>query len=276
MRVNALVRFDEGGSLLIDIHSHLLYGVDDGPSNVTSCLDMVKSALASNTTHIIVTPHHMRGGYNNPKETVIQKTTELQALLQEQNLSITLFPGQEITLTSQLIAEFQQDRLLTLNHSRYMLIELPHDHIPKYTEEYMHELKVYGIVPIIAHPERNQEIWMNPERLGHLVDCGALSQVTASSLSGASGKKMQLLALKLCKQSRVHCIASDAHGAVNRPYGLAAAYAVITQYLGEASSAYFMQNAQRILDNEMIPEMPDSSINPINPIHRIRRWFNKE
>jgi protein-tyrosine phosphatase len=241
---------------MIDIHSHLLYGVDDGSKNVTACMEMARQALACGMTHLILTPHHLHGQYLNPKQQILQQINDLQIEFHQQELPLTLLPGQEVTLTSEFLDEMQADRLLTLNHSRYMLVELPHDHIPKPTEDVFYELSIRGIIPIITHPERNQAIMANPERLGRLISYGALSQLTASSLTDVSQAKLQKLAMHLCKQRWVHCIASDAHDSVRRPYGLLEAYQLIESTFGSEMKQYFIENTQRIVNNETIPEVP--------------------
>ncbi|HBS46450.1 MAG TPA: hypothetical protein DEA91_21850 [Paenibacillus sp.] len=116
-------------------------------------------------------------------------------------------------------------------------------------EEICHELIIQGFVPVIAHPERNAEVAADPSKLERLIELGSLGQVTAQSLAGVFGNKLQKLSLELCRRSAVHVLASDAHDSVHRPFGLSAAYVVLEKELGPEMRDYMRENAQQIVAN---------------------------
>ncbi|MNV76654.1 Tyrosine-protein phosphatase YwqE [compost metagenome] len=116
-------------------------------------------------------------------------------------------------------------------------------------EEICHELIIQGFVPVIAHPERNAEVAADPSKLERLIELGSLGQVTAQSLAGVFGNKLQKLSLELCRRNAVHVLASDAHDSVHRPFGLNAAYVVLEKELGPGMRDYMRENSQQIVAN---------------------------
>jgi len=120
---------------MIDLHCHILPGLDDGPENLQESIDMVEKAISQGITHILCTPHHNNGRYENPKESVIHSVSQLQEELDQRNLSLTLLEGQEVRITGELITEIKQDQILFTDlDDTYILIELPTMDIPAYTE----------------------------------------------------------------------------------------------------------------------------------------------
>lgn len=241
---------------MVDMHTHLLYGIDDGAQNESEAIEMAKAAIQVGTHAVIVTPHHNNDSYSNPKNIILQKLNDLQVTLRHHHIALDIYPGQEVRLKKNLFEEYEKGNLLTLNHSRYLLVEFPFDHVPSYAEDFFYELTVRGITPVIAHPERNQEIYQKPERLMKLIERGALSQVTASSLTRGEHSKLVQLTLRLCQQNGVHFIASDAHNLTSRPFGLSDAYQIIKKHVSEEHALAYQQNSQCILLNEELKQLP--------------------
>lgn len=246
---------------MIDIHSHILPFLDDGASDWGESVVMARQAREDGIRVIIATPHHHNGRYVNKPSNVLESVDLLNAKLREEGLDVTILPGQEIRLHHELLEHWDAGELMLLHDSRYMLLELPSSHIPKTTEELIYELSVLGIQVVIAHPERNAEIVRQPERLRRLVDLGALGQLTAQSVTGDRGSKLQRISLDFCEKNLVHFIATDAHDPVRRPFRLSQSYQVIEQKLGSAAANYFRENATRLIRNETIPtiEIPTRS-----------------
>src|SRR5690606_16135882 len=120
-----------------------------------------------------------------------------------------------------------------------------------------HELRLLGITPIIAHPERNRELANDISSLQRFVQGGALAQLTSSSISGLMGRRLQKISLEFCKNGLIHFIASDAHHAVTRPFDLSEGYEAIEKRLGQAFVDYYQLNAERLVRNqEIISEIP--------------------
>lgn len=249
---------------MIDIHCHILPGIDDGAKSLEESVDMARHALQDGITGIIATPHHVNGKYMNPASGVRDAVALLNGTLQAQDIPLQVYPGQEIRIFSQLSVD--RADWMTLNDTPYVLIEFPFGEIPRYAEETFHELRVLGLIPIIAHPERYQEMMNHPERLQRFISAGALAQVTSHSVTGALGKKIQSAALQMCKQNLIHFVSSDAHDVVRRPFGLREAYHVLDKQLGASLVSYYKRNAEAVWRNE--------SIETTNFVYKNNKWYN--
>ncbi|OBZ09809.1 hypothetical protein A8L34_21290 [Bacillus sp. FJAT-27264] len=237
---------------MIDIHCHILPFLDDGASDWDAALAMASDALADGITSIVATPHHANGQYMNPASNTMLAVEELNERLRRAGNPLNVLPGQEVRVYSDLLADLEQGELLTLAGSRYLLLEMPSSRIPRNMEEVCHELIIQGIVPIIAHPERNAEVAAEPSKLLKLTEIGVLGQLTAQSLAGTFGSKLQKLSLELCRVGAVHMIASDAHDSVHRPFGLSEAYRKLEVEMGLEVCDYFRDNTQKIVMNEQV------------------------
>jgi protein-tyrosine phosphatase len=242
---------------MIDIHCHILPNVDDGSQSLEQSIAMARAASAEGITHIIATPHHANGKYINRAADVQRAVQELNSRIEEAGIPITVLVGQEVRMYNELIEDFQESVVLTLHGSGYMLVELPSDRVPSGFAALIHELKVLGVTPIIAHPERNMELAGNPELLAALIEAGALSQITSHSVNGLFGSKLQKLCLQWCKRNLVHFVSSDAHNLKNRAFGLDRAYDYISRQLGSHYAERYQVYAGMVLRDELItPEKP--------------------
>lgn len=238
---------------MIDIHCHILPGVDDGAKHLEDSIAMAKQAISEGIHTIIATPHHKNGRYNNPKNSVLADLTRLNERIQQEQIPLTIIPGQEVRIHGELIEGYQQDEILTLTGtSRYLFVELPTNHIPRYTEQILFDIQMRDLVPIIVHPERNTALQEQPERLYHFVQNGALTQITASSLTGKFGTKIKKFTNEIIEHNLTHFVASDAHNTKSRGFNMLDANQEINQNYGQHTLYTFMDNAQHILDNEMI------------------------
>lgn len=234
---------------MVEIHCHILSGLDDGPVHMEQSIDMAQKAAASGVTSIIATPHHLNGHYNNEPIVVNQAVELLHAELRKRNIRLEIRPGQEIRVHEALIRDLHAGKCCTLAGSRYMLLELPFGYIPSQFTGILHELKVAGIVPIIAHPERNQILLKKPMLLSEYLKQGALCQLTSQSLTGLFGRKVQKWCFHFCKENGFHFISSDAHDMYSRTFALSGGYKVIEHYFGGDAVKSFEENALRILSN---------------------------
>ena len=204
---------------MIDIHNHVLVGVDDGPANEEEAIALVKQAHEQGITTIVVTPHHLHTRYDNTFHAVQSGIDRLNSIKEISELNIQLLPGHEIRITEKILEEIENQNIKGINDSKYLLIELPSNEVPHYTKKLLFELQTKGFVPIIAHPERNKAIAKDINILYELVNNGALSQITASSLTGEVGKYIQKLSIQMIEHHLVQLIASDAHHVNRRPFG---------------------------------------------------------
>jgi protein-tyrosine phosphatase len=260
---------------MIDIHSHILPGLDDGAANWQDTLNMARAAVAEGITTIIATPHHANGRYTNIAFEVAEHTHRINERLQTAGVPITIKPGQEIRVHDDLLEAWYRDELLSLAGSHYILIEMPSSHIPKAMNELIHELQMLNLKPIIAHPERNAEIVRHPQRLAELNDAGAFAQVTTHSLLGGFGRRIEQSAWSLCRAGLIHIVSSDAHHLERRGFCLTETYEVIRQRMGEEWMSYFLSNAQAVVEDRAFNSMPETLSSSKGGWRRFISYFQK-
>ena len=197
---------------MVDIHCHLLPGVDDGAGDWEESVAMARMAAHDGTKTIIATPHQLGGHRHTHGDVIRAKSAELQQVLKRHGVELTVLPGADVRIETGMVALVQSDELLTLaDRGRHLLLELPHElYIP--LDRLLDELAAAGLVGILSHPERNQGILYDPSVLESIVDAGCLLQLTADSLTGAFGVQIQKLADSIIRQGMAHFVASDAHG----------------------------------------------------------------
>ncbi len=208
----------------VDIHCHILPGIDDGASCLADSLEMAAMARADGISTIIATPHANHEYPPRPAEELLQRVASLQEEIDRVRVPLRILPGADVQITETLPASVRERRILTLaDTGRYILVELPHDiYIP--IEGLMGELKTLGIRLILSHPERNQGIQGNLGLVGSLIERGCLMQVTAGSILGEFGREPKAVALHMLKHRLVHFVATDAHSPRNRKPLLHEAY----------------------------------------------------
>lgn len=244
---------------VIDIHSHILPGLDDGASTMEDAVKMAEAAVKDGITHLYATPHHRNGRYENEKELVIKKVEVLNAELKNRKIPLNIIPGQEIRMYKDLIKDIDRGRLLPLhNKVNYLLIELPSSHVPNYAADILFELSLRHYQPILVHPERNSEILENPEILYECIMAGTHTQITATSIIGHFGKKIMNFSHELIQSNMVHFLASDAHHAVNRGFHMSEVFGIIQKRYGVETRFYLQENAAHVLRGESILIEPPS------------------
>ena len=238
---------------MIDLHCHILPGIDDGAENLDASIAMAEKAIDQGITHILCTPHHNNGKYTNPKTSIIDQVAKLQAELDKRNLPLTLFEGQEVRITGTLVEEIKNDRILFTDiEDTYILIEFPTLDIPAYTEQLFFKLRSMKKIPIIVHPERNAKFREDPNLLIPFLDMGCLAQLTAPSYVGIFGKSIQKTAKIMVENNLVQMVASDAHGVHKRNFHLAEAYKKIQKDFGNEVVSEMQQVAKDIANGDAI------------------------
>jgi protein-tyrosine phosphatase len=226
---------------LIDIHCHILPDVDDGAVDMEESLAMAEKAAADGIRIIVATPHTLNGRYINPSDKVMAQVRNLQSFLLKAKSEINIVPGAEIHFCLNLKERILSREALTLNDTgKYLLVEFPFQTLPPQYREELFRLKIEGITPIIAHPERNAVFQQHPEMLEELVAAGCLLQITAMSITGGFGEDVMECAANMLKFRMAHIIATDAHSAGNRSPILSYAVAVATQVMGNRTDAELM------------------------------------
>lgn len=256
---------------MIDIHTHILPGIDDGCSNLDESLAMARLAVAEGVHTMLATSHSAEWLQLGPLSLMETQVATLQAAITAAEIPLTVLPGLEVYMTPETPAHFAAGRVWTLAHSRYILVETDFGQWPPFLEQVMFELQVAGCIPILAHPERYSAIQRDPGLLYRLAERGVLAQVTGNALVGVLGTTIQQCALTLLEHGLVQIIASDGHGAAEgkRPPAVAAGLAVAAEHLGEdAARAMLTTVPQHILDNT--PFAPDP-----RPIPPRRSFFSR-
>lgn len=238
--------------MMIDIHNHILYGIDDGPKSLEDAIELIRQAISEGVTGIVATPHHLHPNFSNDINSIQEKLIVLDTALKHQELNIDLYYGQEIRITDQILTDIEAGKITGINGSNYLLIEFPSNEVPVYTNKLFYEIQTMGYIPIIAHPERNKAIVQDLDVLFELVDGGALAQLTSGSLAGDSGKNIKKTSLKMIENDLVHFIASDAHSVDQRPFlmDILLQDKSLKNYRDEIEG-YFV-NAEKLIKNEKI------------------------
>lgn len=245
---------------MIDMHTHVLFGVDDGPERIEETMKMIEQAHKEGITDIICTSHSGHPQYDVTRKEIEGQIELLKDVSKAAGSAITLHAGQEIRISELITERLQKKELLTLAGSRYVLIELPSQSIPAYTIPLLQELIGLDIIPVIAHPERNRAIAEKPHRLERLIRHGAVAQMTAGSLAGHFGKNIQKLSLLLIESNLIHLYGSDAHNLKRRPFLFEKGLSILEKKQLADIADLLLDNNERILSNESLfmlePELP--------------------
>jgi protein-tyrosine phosphatase len=231
---------------MIDIHSHIIHGVDDGPTSLEEAARMVYAAEEAGVKVIIATPH-LREPYADI-EVVEQHFRELVEKTEDSGVILLL--GYEIFFNVLVMEELIKTSRYTLGTSRYVLIEFPFTSIPPYSREILHRLHLHGFHTILAHPERNSSVIGNIDWLKDFMDMGCQIQVDAESIIGIFGSRTKAYARQLVRQGKVDYIASDAHKVVVYSVRYMKAYRQVVRWLGQwKADSLFCSNAKVIVDS---------------------------
>lgn len=230
---------------MVDIHNHLLWGLDDGASTFDESLAMLEVASASGTTDIVATPH-ANAHYVYQPELTVQRIEELQS---RTACPLKIHHACEFHLSFDNIDQFfEWPFTYTVNGNQYLLLECPEEYIGGYTDEILRRIVAVGVVPIIAHPERNQAIQNKLERLESWVDAGCLVQITALSLLGGFGTLARAASFRLLERGIAHVVASDAHDPLHRNPRMDQAYQLVgTRYGDSWAELLFTTNPMAVV-----------------------------
>ena len=239
--------------VLVDIHCHILPGIDDGSKDWDTSIKLAKAAVKDGVTHAICTPHTLNGRYTNHKDDIIWLTDLYQKKLDEAKIPLTVFPGQEVRLSGDLIDALDNDDILFCDEDgTYMLLEFPSEDVPTYAQDTIFKIMQRGVTPIIVHPERNSRILKEPEILQGMLEQGCLVQITASSYTGVFGDKIEEMSRKLIAAEQGCTFASDAHDLPRRQYQLSEAYQKMSHEFGQDLAQQWQDNARSIINGDPV------------------------
>jgi protein-tyrosine phosphatase len=256
---------------MIDLHSHILFGIDDGPKAIEESIQMCRIGYQDGIRTIVATPHILPGIYKNNRSTILSKVHELNEAIKRlgvgiqtpnSELSLKILPGADVHFSSDILQRYEDEEIVTVNdRGRYLMVEFAFQGIPYQAEEVLFQLLTKGIIPIISHPERNMEIGQRPQRYYEMIRMGCLGQVTAMSLTGEFGSGVRRIAEKLLLKRLIHIIASDAHSPDGRPPVLSAAMKAAEKIVGKEEARKMVTEYPAAVIEGRRPNIPE----PIKP-----------
>jgi protein-tyrosine phosphatase len=241
---------------MIDFHSHIIHGIDDGSKSLEMSLEMLKIAEKEGVEYICATPHFITEEYEIFGEDYIAKLEKLILASKKENLKIKIVSGLEIYMHPNLPKLYKEKKIWGINGSKYLLIELPMGQFPIYTEDIFYELMLLGASPILAHPERNLKIMKDLDLIISLIEQGVLMQMNAGSLIGDYGKDVKKTAEEFVKRNMIHMLGSDGHNITSRKTKLKDAYSIIKD-TNRTLYNWISHNQINIINNHSVMEFLD-------------------
>jgi protein-tyrosine phosphatase len=262
---------------MIDLHNHLLPGIDDGAKKLEETLEFLRIAARDGIATVTATPHMKPGVYDNTRAVILERVAMVrEAARGDEAERVTLLPGAEVYFTADLVERARAGALMTVaDRGKYLLLELPYQQLPMKVDDTIFQLRLLGIIPIMAHPERVAYYLEDFDRVAASVRVGALTQVTGSSITGRFGSKARDFAVRMLERNLVHIVASDSHDVRYRPPTLSDARDALTKLAGAGTARRLVEeHPHAILEGAEI----DSDTPPPEPPARrglFKRLFGK-
>lgn len=217
---------------MIDIHHHLLWGLDDGASSIETTLSMARIAAEDGITHVVCSPH-ANGKYAYDPAAIAAKIVEIERRLEQERIGLKLGRGCDFHLSYDNIQQAKTDPArYSINGLGYLLVEIPDYGLPPGLTEVFYDLQLAGLVPILTHPERNPTLLADRQRMVSWLEGGVLVQVTAGSVMGRMGRQAERMAHELLERRWVHFLATDAHNTTSRAPRMSPAHDLVAQKYG--------------------------------------------
>lgn len=247
---------------MIDLHCHILPGIDDGAPDLETSLEMARIAVADGIKITACTPHITPGVYDNTGPDILRRIDALQLELDKADIPLRLTSGADVHLAPDLAGGMRSGRVLPLAGSRYFLFEPPHHIAPPRIEDAVFDVMAAGYLPIVTHPERLSWIEGQYDVFQRMVHAGAWMQITCGSITGRFGERPKYWAEKMLDEGIVHIIATDAHNLRNRKPAMASARDAVAERLGEqAAIDMVLTRPQAVLDNQDPVTLPPTVAN---------------
>lgn len=229
---------------MIDLHSHILPGIDDGARSLEIALEMAQQAVDCGISHMVCTPHIHRGYFDNSLSSIEKAFYSFNEQVRSASIPLTLSFAAEVRVNELIPLWFKKGELPFLgkyNGKNVLLLEMPHSHIPQGLDILIKWLLRNNVQPLIAHPERNRELIAENEKFDWLLRQGCLFQATAGAFVGRFGEKVEEFAFSLLEKRAFHVVASDTHDLVRRPNDMKEAFEVIANYDCEYANKVFVE-----------------------------------
>lgn len=243
---------------MVDIHSHLIWGIDDGSESKEMTINMLKQAKEGGTKKLVLTPHYLLGYYEVPIIKVKEKAKEISLLAKYNEIDIEIYCGQEVYFNRKILENFENKIIGTINESRYMLIEFNMRNFSvEEVIEILYELQLKGIVPIIAHPERYIKFMKSPSLINEFVEEGFLFQLNIGSITGDFGKEVKKTAELFLKNKIYSFLGSDAHRDEKRNPNMSKGIEILKE-MDNNYFNYLRDSSERLLNDDEIEFIGDS------------------
>ncbi|MBQ8857708.1 MAG: hypothetical protein IJ024_06145 [Lachnospiraceae bacterium] len=238
---------------IIDIHSHILPGLDDGAKDEKESLEMLRIAAENGITDIIATPHfHYRRGHATPEQ-IKNAVNKMQGMLNDSGIPVQLHAGNELYYTHEILETVKAGAGLTMAGSDYVLLEFSPETEKRKIQHAVYQFLTEGYYPIIAHMERYAAFQTHPDFIDEILEMGAYYQLNAGSLMGQAGWKTRRFAKSMIKNGMIHFVATDAHDTEKRIPGFSKAETWLLKKYGESeTSDYLYRNPKMILENKVL------------------------
>ncbi|HOI95415.1 MAG TPA: hypothetical protein PK250_11980 [Syntrophobacter fumaroxidans] len=222
---------------ILDLHNHILPGLDDGADDWPQSLAMARLAVDDGVSGIVCTPHWISGFYDNTAEMVLDRLESFRRKLAEERIPLSVYPGSELRLDADLAGKIKSGEVLTLNDTgRYALIEFPDRFLPGNMDHVFWQLQSNEITPVLSHPERHGHLMRNAPLIYRWVEMGVLVQITSASLLGRFGSEVRKFSVLLMSHNLAHILATDAHGLHVRTPRLSDGLSAAVSIVGEESA----------------------------------------
>lgn len=250
---------------MIDLHCHMLPGLDDGAVDLAVAVEMARQFVDDGVGVVACTPHILPGLYHNSGPDIRTAVAQLRSVLADAGVPLQLVAGADNHIVPDFVQGIQRGHLLTLGDTRYVLVEPPHHVLPARLEELFFSILVAGFVPVLTHPERLSWIRDNYALIQRLVGHGVWMQVTAGSLAGRFGRDAKYWAERLLSDGAVHILATDAHAPRKRPPELGRGRDLAARLVGEAEAVHLVSTRPAAILRNCEP-------NDVPPPAREKAW----
>lgn len=240
----------------LDLHTHILPGVDDGPESTEHSVKLIAKSVRQGAVGIAATPHRSPWDYHESLPKMESRLGRLRRACNDAGLDVELYVGGETFLVPELLKPHESADIVTLNKSRYLLFELPFNYYPPFVEEIVFELQLRGYKPVLAHAERYTHYHQNVNQIIKLVERGVLAQINAGSLAGHHGSAERMTAEIMLEHRMAHLVASDSHSVDARPPAVAGNYDRLVELVGnETANDLVMGVPRMIVRDEDVPQV---------------------
>ncbi len=260
---------------MIDLHSHILPGIDDGVKTEDDAVAFARVAVEDGIRTIIATPHCKEGSYENYRPRILEDVERLRSRLQREQIDLEILPGAEVHIAPDLLARIEDGRAPTLgDNGKTLLLELSLRYPPVELNNLVFHLHLSGIQILFAHPERIRHFQDDPSRFEEVVRLGAWGQITTGSILGVFGESTRAYSEELVRKGLVHIIATDAHNTRGRPPVLREAVETVAGWVGRERAEAMVTSAPRALLDGKAPELPTID-SPAPKRSFLGRWFGR-